>query len=484
MTTGAAPTSPRRRSSAIRTRPTSTLAVGRRLGRRRGRRRPSSTRSTPTRTRRPAAGAAGSTASSRGARGASAGSASALIARSLHVLAERGMDTAVLGVDADNPSGALRLYESFGFAVHRARQAWRKPMEEVPHVIDLAPAGAPAIPGPALPALPRARTTSRPCSASTRRRTRHDGMEEVTTLEQFRLNYVDPRELRPGARPRHGRGRRRARRLRPRVLERPGRGRPLLRELRVRPSRLAPARDRRRAASAQRGSAARDRGRSTRTSHPSGSAPRASTPIPGNAALLRGDGYTPARYFYDMVAPPLDGDRSAADARRDRAATGDARPVPHDLAGVGRGVPRPLGRGGVGRGGLGAASTPTRQRGSGAVAGRLGGRRGCRRRHHHRASPRRTSCTAARGSTSSGSRCAGRGDDEGWPVRCWPARWSPRARRASRRPPSASTRTARPARPPLRVARASSPTRPSRPSASRCRSAQPSAPASTRSRVS
>ena len=28
---------------------------------------------------------------------------------------------------------------------------------------------------------------------------------------------------------------------------------------------------------------------------------------PGNTALLRGDGYTPARYFYEMVAPTLDG---------------------------------------------------------------------------------------------------------------------------------------------------------------------------------
>ena len=60
------------------------------------------------------------------------GLASALIARSLHVLAERGMDTAMLGVDADNPSGALRLYESFGFAVTDRGQAWRKPMEEGP----------------------------------------------------------------------------------------------------------------------------------------------------------------------------------------------------------------------------------------------------------------------------------------------------------------------------------------------------------------
>lgn len=60
------------------------------------------------------------------------GLASALIARSLHVLAERGMETAMLGVDADNPSGALRLYESFGFAVVEYGHAWRRPMEEGP----------------------------------------------------------------------------------------------------------------------------------------------------------------------------------------------------------------------------------------------------------------------------------------------------------------------------------------------------------------
>ena len=59
------------------------------------------------------------------------GLASALIARSLHVLAGRGMETAMLGVDADNPSGALRLYESFGFAVTDRGRAWRKPMEGV-----------------------------------------------------------------------------------------------------------------------------------------------------------------------------------------------------------------------------------------------------------------------------------------------------------------------------------------------------------------
>lgn len=60
------------------------------------------------------------------------GLASALIARSLHLLAERQMDVAMLGVDADNPSGALRLYESFGFAVSDRATAYRRPMEARP----------------------------------------------------------------------------------------------------------------------------------------------------------------------------------------------------------------------------------------------------------------------------------------------------------------------------------------------------------------
>jgi mycothiol synthase len=60
------------------------------------------------------------------------GIASALIARSLHVLAEHGVEVAALGVDADNPTGALRLYESFGFAITERGSAWRKPLEGVP----------------------------------------------------------------------------------------------------------------------------------------------------------------------------------------------------------------------------------------------------------------------------------------------------------------------------------------------------------------
>jgi mycothiol synthase len=57
------------------------------------------------------------------------GLARALIGRSIHALAERGMDTAALGVDADNPSGARRLYESCGFAVVERSAAWQRPLE-------------------------------------------------------------------------------------------------------------------------------------------------------------------------------------------------------------------------------------------------------------------------------------------------------------------------------------------------------------------
>lgn len=58
------------------------------------------------------------------------GLARALISRSLERLRERGMTSAVLGVDADNPTGALGLYESAGFVVDARSSAWRKPMDE------------------------------------------------------------------------------------------------------------------------------------------------------------------------------------------------------------------------------------------------------------------------------------------------------------------------------------------------------------------
>jgi len=57
------------------------------------------------------------------------GIARALIGRSINLLAESGMDTAALGVDADNPSGALGLYESCGFVVTERGSERRKSLE-------------------------------------------------------------------------------------------------------------------------------------------------------------------------------------------------------------------------------------------------------------------------------------------------------------------------------------------------------------------
>jgi mycothiol synthase len=57
------------------------------------------------------------------------GLGAALVARSLVRLREAGMDEAMLGVDSDNPSGALALYERAGFEVHRRSAAYRKPMD-------------------------------------------------------------------------------------------------------------------------------------------------------------------------------------------------------------------------------------------------------------------------------------------------------------------------------------------------------------------
>jgi mycothiol synthase len=56
------------------------------------------------------------------------GLAGALIADSLRELRARGLDEAALGVDAENLSGALRLYESFGFRRYRTGIAFRKPL--------------------------------------------------------------------------------------------------------------------------------------------------------------------------------------------------------------------------------------------------------------------------------------------------------------------------------------------------------------------
>jgi mycothiol synthase len=52
----------------------------------------------------------------------------ALVARSLVVFRDRGLTSAGLGVDADNQTGALRLYTDAGFEVEFRSTAFRKPM--------------------------------------------------------------------------------------------------------------------------------------------------------------------------------------------------------------------------------------------------------------------------------------------------------------------------------------------------------------------
>lgn len=56
------------------------------------------------------------------------GVASALIAQSLAVLRAQGMEEAALGVDAENLSGALRVYEQAGFRVVKRSTSYRKPL--------------------------------------------------------------------------------------------------------------------------------------------------------------------------------------------------------------------------------------------------------------------------------------------------------------------------------------------------------------------
>jgi mycothiol synthase len=53
----------------------------------------------------------------------------ALIAATLVELRERGIEEALLGVDAENPTGALALYEGLGFEVKVRTKRYRKPLE-------------------------------------------------------------------------------------------------------------------------------------------------------------------------------------------------------------------------------------------------------------------------------------------------------------------------------------------------------------------
>ncbi len=56
------------------------------------------------------------------------GLAKALIARSLQVVKDAGMEQAALGVDAENPSGALHLYKSMGYEEYQKWVTLRKPL--------------------------------------------------------------------------------------------------------------------------------------------------------------------------------------------------------------------------------------------------------------------------------------------------------------------------------------------------------------------
>jgi mycothiol synthase len=57
------------------------------------------------------------------------GLARALIARSFGILKDLGMEEAGLGVDTQNQSGALRLYESMGFRPVKRHSTYHKPMD-------------------------------------------------------------------------------------------------------------------------------------------------------------------------------------------------------------------------------------------------------------------------------------------------------------------------------------------------------------------
>jgi ribosomal protein S18 acetylase RimI-like enzyme len=57
------------------------------------------------------------------------GLARALIARSFKVLKEHGMTEAALAVDAENISGALKLYENMGFRTVKRYTTYRKPLD-------------------------------------------------------------------------------------------------------------------------------------------------------------------------------------------------------------------------------------------------------------------------------------------------------------------------------------------------------------------
>ncbi|NKQ35221.1 MAG: GNAT family N-acetyltransferase [Chloroflexi bacterium] len=54
------------------------------------------------------------------------GIASALIAAAMRAFRDEGLEYAKLGVDTENPTGALRLYENLGFYSVRRSTAFHK----------------------------------------------------------------------------------------------------------------------------------------------------------------------------------------------------------------------------------------------------------------------------------------------------------------------------------------------------------------------
>lgn len=58
------------------------------------------------------------------------GLAKALITRGMRRLQQEGMTEAYLGVDGQNPNGALKLYESLGYVVDQQTYQWRKPIAD------------------------------------------------------------------------------------------------------------------------------------------------------------------------------------------------------------------------------------------------------------------------------------------------------------------------------------------------------------------
>ena len=57
------------------------------------------------------------------------GLAKALIARSLKLIKDKGMEEAALGVDSENPTGALHVYESLGFRKVKEWITYTKPLD-------------------------------------------------------------------------------------------------------------------------------------------------------------------------------------------------------------------------------------------------------------------------------------------------------------------------------------------------------------------